>query len=70
MPADTATKRLRIQRLIGTDETKGVRGDLARARACAARGFTTAPNGKPIAEDIVSLENALATYKQMLTELS
>ena len=34
-PADAAadaTRRLRIQRLMGTDETKGVRGDLARAR--------------------------------------
>jgi len=37
---NTETKRLRLQRLIGLDDTKGVRGDLARAQACAAAGHT------------------------------
>lgn len=69
MTNDIETKRIRLQRLIGLDDTKGVRGDLARARACAARGFTTAPNGKPIADDIASLESALATYERMLAAL-
>lgn len=63
------TKRLRLQRLIGTDDTKGVCGDLARARAAAARGFLTAGNGKPIDEAIASLEVALETYRAMLADL-
>lgn len=63
------TKRLRLQRLIGLDDTKGVRGDLARARASAARGFTTAGNGKPVGEAIASLESALDTYRAMLADL-
>jgi hypothetical protein len=66
---DTNTKRLRLQRLIGLDDTKGVRGDLARAKACAAAGHTIAPNGKPIDEAIGSLESALGTYREMLETL-
>lgn len=74
MTTDIETKRTRLQRLIGLDDTKGVRGDLARARASAARGFTTGVNGKPIGEAIgeaiASLESALATYERMLADLA
>ena len=66
---DIETKRLRLQRLIGLDDTKGVRGDLARARAAAAAGYTTAPGGRPIGEAIASLESALDTYRAMLAAL-
>jgi hypothetical protein len=69
MMNDIETKCIRLQRLIGLDETKGVRGDLARARAAAARGYQTAPNGKPIGEAIASLESALEIYRARLAEL-
>lgn len=68
MTNDIATKRLRIQRLIGLDDTKGVRGDLARTRAAADRGDRTA-NGKQIGEEIARLEAALTTYGSMLDGL-
>lgn len=71
MTTDIETKRLRLQRLIGLDDAKGVRGvrgDLARARASAARGRVEL-NGKPIAEEIASLESALETYRKMLADL-
>lgn len=66
----TETQRMRLQMLIGTDDTKGVRGDLARMRTSAARGFATAPNGKPIGEAIAALEIALTTYQASLAALS
>jgi hypothetical protein len=62
-------RRLRLQRLIGLDETKGVRGDLARLRAAAARGHTTGANGKLIGEAIAGYEAALVTYRKMLDGL-
>lgn len=66
---DTATRRLRLERLIGTDDTKGVRGDLARTRAAQAKGFATSATGKPIGEAIAALEAALVTYRAELEVL-
>jgi len=67
--ADNATRRLRIQRLIGLDETRGVRGDLARARRAKELGHTTWVNGEPIDDAIVTYERALASYQATLAEL-
>lgn len=66
---DTATRRLRIQRLIGLDETKGVRGDLARARRAKDLGHSTWVHGEPIGEAIATYEHALARYQATLAEL-
>ena len=66
---DNATRRLRIQRLIGTDETKGVRGDLARARRAKELGHTTWVNGEPIDDAIATYEKALARSQATLVEL-
>jgi hypothetical protein len=66
---DNATRRLRIERLIGTDETKGVRGDLARARRAKELGHTTWVNGEPIDDAIDTYEQALASYQATLAEL-
>lgn len=66
---DTATRRLRIQRLIGLDETKGVRGDLARARRARELGHTTWVHGEPIDDAIATYEKALASYQATLAEL-
>jgi len=66
---DTATRRLRIQRLIGLDETKGVRGDLARARRAKELGHATWVHGEPIDDAIASYEQALARYQTILAEL-
>jgi len=66
---DVATRRLRLERLIGTDPTKGVRGDLARARAARERGHTTWVDGRPIDEAIATYERALATYRERLDAL-
>jgi hypothetical protein len=66
---ETATRRLRLQRLIGTDETRGVRGDLARARASKAAGHTTWVDGKPIDVAIATYEKALVTYQALLDGL-
>jgi hypothetical protein len=66
---DIATRRLRLERLIGTDETRGVRGDLARARKAKAAGHTTWVHGEPIDQAIASYERALATYQERLAEL-
>ena len=68
--ADNATRRLRIQRLIGLDETKGVRGDLARARRAKELGHTTWMNGEPIDDAIASYEQVLARYQATLAELN
>jgi len=67
--ADNATRRLRIQRLIGLDETKGVRGDLARARRAQELGHTTWVNGEPIDDAIATYERALSRYQATLAEL-
>ena len=67
--SDTATRRLRLERLIGTDETRGVRGDLGRARASKAAGYTTWVDGKPIDEAIATYERALASFQERLAEL-
>jgi len=67
--ADVETRRLRLQRLIGLDETRGVRGDLARARAAKAAGHTTWVDGKPIDDAIATYERALATYQARLDAL-
>ena len=66
---DNATRRLRIQRLIGLDETKGVQGDLARARRAMELGHTTWVDGQPIEDAIASYEHALARYQATLATL-
>ncbi len=67
--ADTATRRLRLERLSGTDETRGVRGDLGRAGASKAAGHTTWVNGEPIDEAIAKYEKALVTYQALIDAL-
>jgi hypothetical protein len=69
LDADTATRRLRLERLIGTDETKGVRGDLGRARKAKALGHTTWVDGRSIDDAIASYERALKTYQASLDAL-
>jgi hypothetical protein len=66
---DNATRRLRIERLIGLDETKGVRGDLSRALHARELGHTTWVNGEPIDDAIATYETALARYQATLAEL-
>ena len=66
---DNATRRLRIERLIGLDETKGVRGDLARARQARELGHKTWVNGEPIDDAIATYQTALARYQATLAEL-
>jgi hypothetical protein len=60
---DDATRRLRLQRLIGLDETKGLRGDLARARRAKQVGYSTWADGRPIDQAIASMESALASRR-------
>lgn len=67
--SDIATRRLRIQRLIGLDERKGLRFDLANARRAKELGHTTWVDGKPIDEAISIYERALARYQTILAEL-
>lgn len=67
---DVATRRLRLERLIGLDETKGVRGDLARARRAQELGHTTWVDGRAIDQAIASYERALAQYRAALAELA
>lgn len=67
--ADVATRRLRLERLMGTDETKGTRGDLARARASKAAGYTTWVHGEPIDEAIAKYERTLALWQKRLDAL-
>ncbi|HEV7556821.1 MAG TPA: hypothetical protein VGO00_15250, partial [Kofleriaceae bacterium] len=64
-----ATRRLRIQRLIGLDDRKGVRGDLGNARRAKEVGHTTWVDGRPIDDAIASYEDALARYQAILAEL-
>jgi hypothetical protein len=66
---DTATRRLRIQRLLGTDETKGARGDLARARRAKELGHTTWVHGESIDNAIATYEQTVARYHAILDEL-
>ncbi|MFT3695710.1 MAG: hypothetical protein QM831_21410 [Kofleriaceae bacterium] len=66
---DNAARRLRIERLIGTDETKGVRGDLGRARRAKELGHTTWVHGEPIDDAIAMYEKALARYQATIAEL-
>lgn len=65
----TAVRRLRLQRLIGLDENKGIRFDLANARKAKARGVPTWVDGRPIDEAIASYEKALALFQQRLADL-
>jgi hypothetical protein len=67
---DDDTRRLRLQRLIGLDETKGVRGDLARARRSKELGHTTWVNGEPIDVAIARYEKALAHFQGELDKLA
>lgn len=69
MVTDVALRRTRLERLIGLDETKGIRGDLARARAAKAAGHTTAADGRPIDVAIDSMEKALKNFQKILDEL-
>lgn len=68
-PDEVAMRRLRIQRLIGTDDRKGIRGDLGNARRAKALGHTTWVDGRPIDEAIESYERALARFQATLAEL-
>jgi len=63
---DNDTRRLRLQRLIGLDETKGIRGDLARARRAKELGHSTWLDGKPIDDAIASYEKGLAHFQAQL----
>jgi hypothetical protein len=67
---DDETRRLRLQRLIGLDETKGVRGDLARARRSKELGHTTWVDGEPIDVAIARYEKALAHFQGELDKLA
>jgi hypothetical protein len=67
---DVATRRLRIERLIGTDDTKGIRGDLGRAFAARAAGHTTGVNGMPIDAEIAALAHGLAVHTATLATLA
>lgn len=68
-PEDIAIRRLRIQRLIGTDEDKGIRGDLANARRAKAYGHTTWVDGQPIGDAIAGYERSKARFEATLAEL-
>lgn len=64
----TESRRTRIERLIGTDENKGIRGDLARARNAKAMGWPTWFDGKPIDMAIAAYEKALVNFRRILDE--
>jgi hypothetical protein len=66
---EIATRRLRIQRLIGLDDRKGLRFDLANARQSKERGNPTWVDGKSIDEAIATYEQAMARYLAILAEL-
>lgn len=66
---EIATRRLRIQRLIGLDERKGLRFDLANARRSKEHGHTTWVDGKPIDDAIKTYEQAMSRYETILAEL-
>lgn len=67
--AEIETRRLRIQRLIGLDDRKGLRFDLANARRAKERGNATWVDGKPIDEAIATYEKAMARYLEILADL-
>jgi hypothetical protein len=67
---DVETRRLRLRRRIGLDETKGLRGDLARARKAKELGQPTGIDGKPIDQEIAEYEKALAYYQAQLAALA
>lgn len=67
---DDETRRLRLQRLIGLDETKGVRGDLARARRAKELGHTTWVDGESIDVAIARYEKVLAHFQGELDKLA
>lgn len=69
MTTELATRITRIERLIGTTPTNGVRGDLARARASKLAGFATAANGMPIDLAIDTYERCLAGFEATLADL-
>lgn len=64
-----AVRRLRLQRLIGLDENKGMRFDLANARRAKARGEPTWVDGRPIDEAIASYETTIALFQQQIADL-
>ncbi|MGN6109130.1 MAG: hypothetical protein ACTHU0_28750 [Kofleriaceae bacterium] len=64
-----STRRLRIQRLVGLDERKGLRFDLANARRAKELGHPTWVDGRPIDDAIANYEKALARYQAILSEL-
>lgn len=66
---DNEARRHRLQRLIGLDETKGVRGDLARARRAKELGHTTWVDGRPIDDAIASYEKGLAHFQAQLAAI-
>lgn len=66
---DVESRKLRLRRLIGLDETKGLRGDLSRAYAAKARGLDTWVNGEPIDEAISSMDKAKADFEAKLAAL-
>lgn len=77
---DIATRRLRLERLIGTDETRGVRGDLARVRAYQAHADRVHAAGQvceknyqavcaQTTREVATLEAALASYRAALAAL-
>lgn len=67
---DDDTRRLRLQRLIGLDETKGVRGDLSRARRAKELGHMTWIDNVPIDDAIARYEKALAHFQAELDNLA
>lgn len=67
---DVNPRRLRLQRLIGLDGTKGVRGDLARARRAKELGHSTWVDGRPIDQAIASYEKALMHFQGQLAALA
>ena len=60
---------LRIERLIGTDESKGLRGDLAWALKAKAAGYSIGAGGDTLDEEIAGHERALAAHRATLATL-
>ena len=67
--ADIAARRLRHRAPHRTDETKGLRGDLARARRARSSATTTWVNGEPIDDAIETYETGERRYQATLAEL-
>ena len=67
--ADVASRKLRLRRLIGLDETKGLRGDLARVYAAKQHGHDTWVDGRPVDEAIATMEKAKADFETRLAAL-